>query len=279
MRIRTLKPAGIEFRDAPPASEIAQRPHIEQRFIGLEDLTITDADARTFEGYGCRFGVVDAYRTVFERGCFAESLSEWRSEKAWPSFYLQHDWDLIVGGWNDMYEDNNGLFVKGDFLNSAWGEHARALVKEKRARGLSIGFVPIASRVENEDDWEKRIRYITKAQLWEVSLVERAAVPGSGVTAIRSDMSTRDVERVLSTVPGVTRDAAKVMAGALKAKGMTRDASQPEPEATPEEIAAREASEREATERGEREARAAREAKVNESLITSLQGAARVLQR
>lgn len=278
MRIRPAKPTGIEFRADGADDPRAARPHIEHRFVGLGELVINDAEARTFEGYGCRFGVIDSYRTVFERGCFAESLAEWRSEKAWPSFYLQHDWDLIIGGWNDIYEDNTGLVVKGDFLNSAWGEHARALVKEKRARGLSIGFVPQAVRIENDDDWEKRVRYVTKAQLWEISLVERPAVPGSGVTAIRSDMSTREIERVLADLPGVSRDAAKVMAGALKDKGMTRDASPPEPDEAAEQ-AQREAAEREAREAAEREARTQAEAKVYQTLTASLQGAARVLQR
>lgn len=278
MRIRPAKPAGIEFREAPETAPT--RPHIEQRFVGLEDFESTTNEGRNIVGYGCRFGVVDAYRTVFERGCFAESLSEWRTEQKWPSFYLQHDWDLIIGGWNDIYEDNKGLVVKGDFLQSAWGDHGLALVREKRASGLSIGFIPIDWRIENEDDWEKRVRYITKAQLWEISLVERPAVPGSGITAIRQDMSTRDIERVLSTVPGVTRDAAKVMAGALKAKGMTRDASNPAPpEADPEEQAQREAAEREAAEARAREAAAAEQRKLYQSLMTSLQGAARVLQR
>ncbi|MDX2277725.1 MAG: HK97 family phage prohead protease [Hyphomonadaceae bacterium] len=181
--------AEVETREA--------RGKIEHRFqAGLSDLTV-DVEARTFEGYGCVFGQIDTYRTTFEPGCFAKSLADWRSKGQWPSFYLQHDWDQLIGAYTEMFEDSKGLFVKGRFIESVFGDHARALVKEKIASGLSIGFVTIAERVEEADDWSKRRRFITEAELWEVSLVERPSVPGSGVTGLRQDMSVTEVGELL----------------------------------------------------------------------------------
>lgn len=180
--VKCGRPRDLETRATKTEKRFAP-DGLEHRFM-LSDLVVTSEDGRQLEGYGCRYGVRDSYDTIFEPGCFAESLSEWRSKGMWPSFYLQHDWDLIVGGWNDMYEDRSGLFVKGDFLQSAWGEHARALVKEKRARGLSIGFIAIEWEIREADDGVF-VRHVKKALLFEVSLVEREAVPGSKVTAVR----------------------------------------------------------------------------------------------
>lgn len=261
---RCGKPFGLETREAPHEvgtfkvenPETAPR---EKRFAGLQDLVLgADADSRNFEGYGCRYGVKDSYDTVFVQGCFAASLADWRSKGQWPSFYLQHDWDLIIGGYNDMHEDNSGLFVRGDFLDSAWGEHARQLVKAKRARGLSIGFIALEWRIEQEGD--RFVRYVTKADLYEVSLVERPAVPGSGVTAIRADASVRDVESALVETLGIPREAAKAMAGQWKPKGEARDAATQE-------------AERAALEAQARDARAAAEATVNRELIEMLHNA------
>lgn len=208
----------VEIR--APEGDAGALKRIEHRLVGagLTELVLDANDDRSFQGYGCVYGPLDSYRCIWEPGVFAASLSAWRSKNDWPSFYLQHDWDLLIGEWTDMYEDNKGLVVKGRFINSAWGDHGRALVKEKIAKGLSVGFIAIDEFRENEDDWTKMVRHITKADLYEVSLVERNAVPGSEVdeTSLRSlfrvDMSAVEVRAVLVEKLGVDPATADRMA-------------------------------------------------------------------
>jgi len=234
---RRIRPAGLEFRAdgaaliKPPALIKGAREHRFQP--GLQDFKL-NPETREFEGYGCVYGVKDSYKCVWEPGVFAATLADWRSKQDLPSFYLQHDWDNLIGQWLDMREDNKGLWVKGRFINSVFGDHAKALVAEDIAKGLSIGFVAIDERIENENDWETYTRYITKADLYEISLVERAAVPGSAIdetslrSAIRPDMSRREVEKFLIGA-GMARDAAKTLAGQWKPKdAQARDAASPE---------------------------------------------------
>lgn len=64
-----------------------------------------------------------------------------------PSFYLQHNWDQLIGQGLEMREDDCGLWVRGRFIKSPWGDHALALVREKIATALSIGFT--------HDDYER----------------------------------------------------------------------------------------------------------------------------
>jgi hypothetical protein len=201
-----------------------------------------DAKARTFEGYAVVWGSKNTYSEVFQKGAFTRTLAEWRAKSARPSFYLNHDWDLQIGVWLDMREDETGLFVRGEYLESAWGDHALALVRKKICTGLSIGFVLDDYEVENEQDWENRTVIVKEVTLYEVSQVERPSDKAAGVTAVRSiraDMSRRDIEDLLRS-HGATRAAARAMASMWRPKDEARDAPPPVDDADRRDAAAAE---------------------------------------
>ena len=212
---------------------------IERRYSAMKDITI-DANARTFEGYAVVWGSKNSYNEIFVKGAFSRTLAEWRAKGDLPSFYLQHDWDLLIGKWLEMREDDTGLFVRGEYLQSAWGDHALALVKAKICTGLSIGFIPDDYDVENEQDWSNRTVYMKEVTLFEVSQVERPSDPAAGVNAVRSirpGMSRRDFEDFLHS-HGATRGLARSLAGAWRPKGEARDAPSEGSEADQRDAAA-----------------------------------------
>ena len=224
----TLLPRPHEATEPPPNmlkrnGAVAELPNgstahlIERRFTPFEDVKV-DTSKRTFEGYGCVFDVRDSYRTRFRAGCFSRSLGEWRSAGRLPSFYWAHDWKALIGRYDDMWEDSKGLVVKGRFTASPMGDHYLQLVHDRTASGLSVGFVPIDYEVMEDDDWQKREIVFTDVDLYECSMVENPAVPGSGISAIRASMTTREIERVLIGM-GAPREAAKAMASKWKSKG------------------------------------------------------------
>lgn len=199
--------------------------NIERRYSTLQSVVV-DAETRTFEGYASVFGSMNSYREIFLPGAFKRTLAKPPQGRT-PSMYLQHDWNNPIGKWLDMREDERGLFVRGQFVDSDVGRHAMALVREKIATGLSLGFIPVDYKDEDADDWEKRLRYITDCDVYEVSVVEVASDREAGVTHVRSIQPTstvRDVEKVLQAIPGMPRDVAKAMAGLWKPKADVRDA-------------------------------------------------------
>jgi hypothetical protein len=212
------RPANLQTR-----ADGEDAPAIERRFSTLGEVAV-DETVRTFEGYGVRWGEMNQHREIFMQGAFRATLAKPPTGRK-ASFYLQHDWNQLIGEWTELREDDTGLFVKGRFVKSAIGDHALALVREKLATGLSIGFTFEKFRTENDDDWQKRVTYHEEVNLYEVSLVERPSDKRAGVTAIRADMSVREVESVLRAVPGMPRDVAKAMASQWKSKGEARDAS------------------------------------------------------
>lgn len=218
-----MKRTQIQCRNAQPDQRYAQ-DGVQRRYSTLESVTV-DTATRTFEGYASVFGSMNSYREIFLPGCFKRTIAKPPLGRK-PSMYLQHDRTVIPGQWLEFREDDRGLFVRGQFVDSDVGRHAMALVRERIATGLSLGFLPVDYRDEDANDWDKCIRYIMDCDVYEVSIVEIASDKLAGVThvrAIRSDMTRREIEDVLHS-QGATRAAARAMASAWRPKGDARDA-------------------------------------------------------
>lgn len=107
------------------------------------------------EGYASLFDQIDLSNDCFVSGAF-KPIKQVR-------MLWQHDPEQVVGHWNSISQDGNGLFVTGEI--SARSEDLISLVKDGVIDGLSVGFKTIKSHRKNG------VRKIKEASLWEVSLV------------------------------------------------------------------------------------------------------------
>jgi HK97 family phage prohead protease len=203
----------------------------------LEVKTLNDgASMGTFEGYGSVFGVTDSYGDVVARGAFKKTLKQWKQERGkYPPMLLQHGGggflgvadDLVpVGVWDEMREDDTGLYVKGHLLalDTDRGKSIHAAMREGALDGLSIGFVTReAAYGKGPDDPARTIKAV---DLWEVSVVTFPANTDARVTQVKGvDMTEREFEEWLTRQGGFSRAQAK----AIVAKGfrqLTREAGQ-----------------------------------------------------
>ncbi len=152
------------------------------------------AETGTFEGYAAVFNVVDRVHDKITPGAFRDSLAGYRKSGRLPPLLWQHEALEPVGAWREMYEDNHGLFAKGDlFINDIpLAKKAYKLLKENAVTGLSIGYRTQESYLERKSG----IRVLTKVDLLEVSLVtfpanERArviGVKGAASFAVQDDV-------------------------------------------------------------------------------------------
>ena len=160
---------------------------------GLVATEFKAAKDGTIEGYGSIFGNVDNGYDIVEAGAFADSLKSGTKVK----MLWQHSpWDPI-GVWDEVKEDDKGLWVKGHILADVEkGREATALVKAGAVDGLSIGYRTLEFRESKvEDRW---VRIIEKAELWEVSLVTFPMNPEATIDAVKAaSMTQREFERQL----------------------------------------------------------------------------------
>lgn len=171
-------------------------------------------DNGVFEGYGSVWGVEDFYRDIVSKGAFVKSLADHKLKGTMPSMCWQHDSEKVVGVYEEMKEDDYGLFLRGRLLKDdvAQAREAYALLKAKAVTGLSVGI-----RVQvDEYDRNNDIRIIKEAQLWEVSLVTWPANDLARVESVKGIKDVTGLERYLRDAGGVSRKEAKEIVHTIK---------------------------------------------------------------
>lgn len=183
--------------------------------------SVDDTDGKmTFSGYGSVFGNIDSYGDVVAKGAFLASLAEHKAAGTSPLMLLNHDaWEqLPIGVWTSIEEDEYGLKVTGQLLDTAMGRDTYTALKGGAISGLSIGFRVKSYEVrETEDD---PLRTITAADLVEVSVVTLPANVKARVQAVKSagvDMSVRDLEQLLRDV-GLSKSEGIAVASQFESK-------------------------------------------------------------
>ena len=91
-----------------------------------------------FEGYASTFGNVDSYNDTVLKGAYAKTLEN----DPMPKMFFNHNSRTApIGIWTDMKEDENGLYVKGEFtLGNSIASDIYASMKHGSIDGMSIGF-------------------------------------------------------------------------------------------------------------------------------------------
>ena len=189
--------AAMEWKSAPAVAE------------GLVVPEFKAAGDGTVEGYGSIFGNLDRGYDIVEAGAFGDSLTGGGKVK----MLWQHDPYSPIGVWDEVREDDKGLWVKGRILGDVEkGREATALVKAGAIDGLSIGYRTLEYREAKVGD--RWVRIIEKAELWEVSLVTFPMNPEATIDAVKAAaMSQREFERQLLRESKMSR---KVVAALMR---------------------------------------------------------------
>jgi hypothetical protein len=185
------------------------------------------SDDGTFEGYGSVFGVVDSYNEVVAPGAFTESLAELKAKDRTVPVLWQHRQDQPIGVYDEIVEDETGLFVKGRLLTDdvAQAKEAHALLKAGAVTGLSIGYWVR----ESSFDEKTNVRTLLKLDLVEVSLVTFPANDDARVEAVKFKLAhgqlpnIREFEKLLREA-GFSKTQAAVVAGQGLAELLRREA-------------------------------------------------------
>lgn len=145
-----------------------------------------------FCGYASVFDVADHHQEIVARQAFRQSLANWQSKGRLPKMLWQHDQRKPIGVWDEIYEDDHGLFVKGRLLlDLESGREAYALMKAGVIDSLSIGFRTLKAL----KDPSKGPRILQEVDLLEISLVTFAANPDAKITAVKEFVVDEEIVR------------------------------------------------------------------------------------
>lgn len=144
-----------------------------KRIISLNALKIervnrTETGA-VVSGYACHFGKANGNGEIVDEKSFEGFFSQLKDGGLMPAFNFQHDNSLIIGGWDDIAADAEGLHVVGHLNTSSKyvADNILPLVEAGDVTHLSTqGFSYF-------DDWEEREDgfYIKNFYLTAIALV------------------------------------------------------------------------------------------------------------
>ena len=165
---------------------------METKSVHLEIKEVDDEGR--FSGYGSIFGNKDSYGDVVEKGAFANFLIHNRVSSV--KLLWQHDSSEPIGVYDQIIEDDRGLYVSGRLLvkDIARAREAHALLKVGAIEGLSIGFRINAGGAAIDNDGT---RHLTDLQLFEISIVTFPANQMAQVSNVKSIKTIREFEKFL----------------------------------------------------------------------------------
>ncbi len=177
---------------------------LERKFCRFGD-GLTVKDGVEIEGYASLFGAADQGGDVVQKGAYVQSLKVLAASGRAVKMLWQHDASEPIGVWDEVREDDKGLYVKGRLLESvARGREAAALIAAGALDGLSIGY-----RTKKAVRGADGTRNLQELELWEVSLVTFPMLPSARVGAKSEALHTEDIG--MSDLAAVLRDAAQDM--------------------------------------------------------------------
>jgi HK97 family phage prohead protease len=149
---------------------------LEHKFARLgEDLAL--GEGARIEGYASVFGRVDQGGDVVQAGAYRRSLAALAAEGRAVKMLWQHDPAEPIGVWDEVREDDRGLWVSGRILTEVGrGREAAALIAAGAIDGLSIGYRAVKA---GRDEGGRRL--LAELELWEVSLVTFPMLPEARV--------------------------------------------------------------------------------------------------
>ena len=182
------------------------------RLIAPIQLKEAKADG-SFTGYAAVFNNVDLGGDVILPGAFTHAKT---TPDGQIRIALNHDLRQLAGK-AKFAQDGHGLRVDGQLsLGVSYVKDAYALMQDGVLNGLSVGF----NILDGGADWEERdgryTRIISKAELWEFSIVPFGMNPEALVDTVKT---IRDFEAQLRGLGYSQRQAKALAAGGFKSLG------------------------------------------------------------
>ena len=140
---------------------------LERKLNPVPGLLSEAADGTAIAGHASLWGALDQGGDIVERGAYAASLRRLADQGGSVKMLWQHDPQQPIGVWDEVREDDRGLWVRGRILpDVARGREAAALVRAGAIDGLSIGYRTLRAAKDREGR-----RRLLEVELWEVSVV------------------------------------------------------------------------------------------------------------
>ena len=165
----------IQYKDAP---------------LSVVELKM-DGGSRKFRGYASTFNGTDSYGDTILPGAYQQTLAT----NGMPKMFFGHKWDLPIGKWLTVVEDEKGLLVEGELTEgNPQADAVLVALRHGTVDGLSIGFRLSKDDYEEKKEGGRLIKSVSR--LFEISVVSFPADGGAQLeqklTALESGTALND---------------------------------------------------------------------------------------
>ena len=167
-----------------------------------------------FEGFASTYDNPDLVNDVMVKGCFDERLA--KSDKV--KLRLDHKYDFQnLLGIAKLIDSSEGLVLQKAFDKENHLEmQVYKRLKDGSLDSLSVGFKrPKADEYEEKTVNNAKFRYIKKADLVEVSLVDMPCNPKAKITMVKNYSTIREAEECLRDL-GLSNSESKKLISVIK---------------------------------------------------------------
>jgi HK97 family phage prohead protease len=189
---------------------------IKNQSLGIKDINL---ETREVAMYLSHFGNIDADKDLLLKGCFKKSLIEKGVDSVSNrkiAFLRYHNWEMSIGKFTTLQEDDFGLFAVAKLGNSTLGNDAFLDYQDEIIREHSIGFKYIADKTKFIEDASVEgggYFQIAEVALWEGSAVLWGANELTPVIQVSKGENKNDIVNEITTEMNV------VMKSILNGKG------------------------------------------------------------
>lgn len=162
-----------------------------------------DSVGRKVAVYLAKFDNIDSDNDMITKGAFTKSIQERGPQSAGNrkiAFLRHHNWEMQIGKFLELNEDENGLFAVGELGTSTQGEDAFRDYEDGIIREHSIGFQYIKDKTKWIQDLEMEAGgyfMINEVKLYEGSAVTFGANEMTNVVGvIKGEQKHARIERI-----------------------------------------------------------------------------------
>ena len=205
------------------AEKMMMRKNLVLDNVGLK---FAKGETGAFSGYASVFGGVDSYRDTIMPGAYKSVIERIQAGSArMPKMFINHkSYELPVGKWLHMEEDEKGLLMSGELTPGMdEAKTVKAAMQHGTIDGLSIGYGLNRDDVEMVEKEDGMVRVIKNvSELYEISIVtypadDAARVDLSSVkSALDQIESIKDFEDFLREAGGFSKSLATATASRAK---------------------------------------------------------------
>lgn len=178
---------------------------------GAFELKDMDSQKRQVAVYLSTFDTIDSDNDMIMPGAFTKSLEE-RGVNS-PSnrkiaFLRHHNWEMQIGKWVELAQDQKGLYAVGELGRSTMGEDAFKDYEDGIIREHSIGFKYIADKIKWVDDSSmpsKGFFQITEVKLYEGSAVTFGANEFTNVVDVKGEQRIEQAYKLSNEIEILTK--------------------------------------------------------------------------